>query len=583
MPHRSSTMILKSTRKYVKYIYFVLGIVLIILGSFCLIYSKPFTERFIDSQMVLRPGGELTKFWATPDVNVSVDFYFFNWTNSQQFYDMSKKPKVNQVGPFSYIEVPYKKVFRWHEKNHTMDYAKIHYYHLDASRSKLALNDTLVSINALLAGAAAKSRHWPYLMRTVIDMALKFYKNGAVWTRTADEFFFKGFNDDIVNLLAVLPASLRSNLGLFMPWDRIGYAYARNGSTDFLGEHSMYTGVDDKSKMGQLVQWKGKNYTDAFRQGCNGIHGSPGEFQRTSLKKYESIEYFFTDFCRPVTADYDSEVYFKGVKGYRYKISPSVFDNGTMYPESKCYCDGECMPYGVFNISSCYYGLPLLISKPHFLDADPFYAEQVEGMAPNRTAHETYIILEPRTGLMLNLIGRLQLNVYIRPTTHIRSLPTKRNFAFPVVWFDMQMEISDFGAMVLRQINNFPLYGNILGIILIAVGFIVALWRPCREHWNKRYMQHMEINTLPNDADEKTNPVDLESKDISSTKDLFGLRSNLSSLMYITHPRRSLPIVISPLDDDDEAWRSCLDNEQRASSETTSSEECDTSVVDTDS
>lgn len=78
----------------------------------------------------------------------------------------------------------------------------------------------------ILQGAAAKSRHWPYLMRTVIDMALKFYKNGAVWTRTADEFFFRGFNDEIVNLLAVLPASLRYNLGVFMPWDRIGYTYA---------------------------------------------------------------------------------------------------------------------------------------------------------------------------------------------------------------------------------------------------------------------------------------------------------------------------------------------------------------------
>ncbi|XP_061399050.1 protein peste-like [Musca vetustissima] len=532
--------------------------------------------------MILRPGGELTKMWATPDVNVSVDFYFFNWTNSEEFYDMSKKPKVNEVGPFSYIEVPYKKVFKWHDNNHTVDYGKTHYYHLNTTRSKLGLNDTLVSINALLAGAAAKSRHWPYLMRTVIDMALKFYKNGAVWTRTADEFFFRGFNDDIVNLLAVLPASLRYNLGVFMPWDRIGYAYARNGSTDYLGVHSIHTGVGDKSQLGQMVQWKGKNYTDVFASGCNGVHGSPGEFQRTNLKKYESIEYYFTDFCRPVTADYDSEVYYKGVWAYRYKISPSAFDNGTMYPENKCFCDGECLPYGVFNISSCYYGIPILISKPHFMDADPFYADQVEGIAPNRTAHETYLILEPRTGLMMHLTGRLQLNIYIRPTTHIRSFPTKRNFAFPVVWFDMTMEISDYGASLLRHVKNFPMYCDIMGIVLVILGLIVALWQPCRDHWNKRYVRHMEINALPSDEDAKVIPGDLDAKDISSTKDLFGLRSNFSSLMYITHPRRSLPIVISHLDGDDEAWRSCLSEEQRASSEGTSSssssEECDTSL-----
>uniref|UniRef100_A0A1I8MRM7 CD36 family protein n=1 Tax=Musca domestica TaxID=7370 RepID=A0A1I8MRM7_MUSDO len=578
MPHRSSTMILKSTRKYVKYFYIFLGTSLIALGGFFLIYSRPLLDRFIDSQMILRPGAELTKMWATPDVNVTVDFYFFNWTNAEDFYDMSTKPKFNQVGPFSYIEVPHKKIFKWHDNNHTMDYAKIHYYHYDAERSKLGLNDTLVSINALMVGAAAKSRHWPYLMRTVIDMALKFYKNGAVWTRTADEFFFRGFNDEIVNLLAVLPASLRYNLGVFMPWDRIGYAYARNGSTDFLGTHSIHTGVGDKTKLGELLLWKGQNRTKAFSNGCNAIHASPGEFQKTNLKKYESIEYFFTDFCRAVKADYDSEVYYKGVRAFRYKISPSAFDNGTTYPESKCYCDGECMPFGVFNISSCYYGLPILISKPHFMDADPFYANGVEGMAPNRSAHETYIIVEPRTGLVMNLQGRLQLNIYIRPTTHIRSFPTKRNFAFPVAWFDMTMEVSDFGAMTLRLLTNFPLYCDILGIILILLGIIVALWKPCRDHWNKRYLQHMEINTLPSEEDEKLPSSDLESKDISSNKDLFGLRSNFSSLMYITHPRRSLPIVISHLEGDDEAWRSCLDEEQRAASEVTSSEECDTSL-----
>lgn len=76
-----------------------------------------------------------------------------------------------------------------------------------------------------LQGAASKSKHWSYVKQTVIDMALKFYKNGVVWKKTADEFYFKGFNDDIINLLAVLPVSFRSSLNLLIPWDRIGYCY----------------------------------------------------------------------------------------------------------------------------------------------------------------------------------------------------------------------------------------------------------------------------------------------------------------------------------------------------------------------
>lgn len=194
----------------------------------------------------------------------------------------------------------------------------------------------------------------------------------------------------------------------------------RNGSTEFLGEHSIHTGVRDITKLGQMVQWKGKNYTETFPSQCNAVKSSPGEFQRTKLKRHESVEYFFTDFCRAARLDYLDDVIIDGVLGYRYTISPSVFDNGTLYPESECYCNGECVPYGVFNISGCYFGLPIFISKPHFMDADPWFAEKVVGMKPNRSLHDTTIVLEPRTGLMLKLIARLQLNIRVTPSSHIR-------------------------------------------------------------------------------------------------------------------------------------------------------------------
>lgn len=146
---------------------------------------------------------------------------------------------------------------------------------------------------------------------------------------------------------------------------------------------------------------------------------------------------------------------------------------------------------------------------------------------------------------------------------------------FPVVWFDMRMHVSSFAAMVLRHLTRLPLYADILGAILIIVGTMIIAWRPCRDRWNKRYVRHMEINTLGEDED------DSKAEDIDETKEinkdiLFGLRSNFSSLMYITHPRRSLPIVISHHDDDEESWKACLDEDRRQQTETTS-EDCDTS------
>lgn len=182
----------------------------------------------------------------------------------------------------------------------------------------------------------------------------------------------------------------------------------------------MGTGVGDMDQFGQLLLWNGKNYTEHFPQQCSSIKGSPGEFQKTNLKKNESIQYFFTDFCRSVVLDYLDEVMVEGVLGYRYIISPNVFDNGTLNRANECYCNGECLPYGSLNVSGCWFGLPVFVTNPHFMDADLFFISQVEGLKPDKNIHTTTAVLEPRTGFMLELKGRLQLNFYIQPSSHIR-------------------------------------------------------------------------------------------------------------------------------------------------------------------
>jgi hypothetical protein len=35
------------------------------------------------------------------------------------------------------------------------------------------------------------------------------------------------------------------------------------------------------------------------------------------------------------------------------------------------------------------------MSYPHFLDADPYFREKVNGMNPDRKRHQVYVTLEP--------------------------------------------------------------------------------------------------------------------------------------------------------------------------------------------
>ena len=38
---------------------------------------------------------------------------------------------------------------------------------------------------------------------------------------------------------------------------------------------------------------------------------------------------------------------------------------------------------------------PVFASKPHFLDADPDYLKNVTGLHPNRSIHDSYLVIEP--------------------------------------------------------------------------------------------------------------------------------------------------------------------------------------------
>lgn len=50
---------------------------------------------------------------------------------------------------------------------------------------------------------------------------------------------------------------------------------------------------------------------------------------------------------------------------------------------------------GLQNISPCQFGAPVYISNPHFYQSHPKLLEEVEGLVPNKSLHETYFKIQP--------------------------------------------------------------------------------------------------------------------------------------------------------------------------------------------
>lgn len=98
---------------------------------------------------------------------------------------------------------------------------------------------------------------------------------------------------------------------------------------------------------------------------------------------------------RYIQYKYAQEVRISEIDGFKFVADSSLFDNGTADSNSKCFCNGQCLPSGVLNISMCKYDAPVFTSYPHFYQADPIYLNAFHGMKPDKDLHENYVALEP--------------------------------------------------------------------------------------------------------------------------------------------------------------------------------------------
>jgi hypothetical protein len=91
----------------------------------------------------------------------------------------------------------------------------------------------------------------------------------------------------------------------------------------------------------------------------------------------------------------------------------------------------------VFDISKCKFGVPIVISLPHFLHADPFYLTTLYGLSPNESKHNFYADVDSTTGTTVGLRARAQINVAINkaPGFRYRNIP---NIVWPVLWTEYQ-------------------------------------------------------------------------------------------------------------------------------------------------
>ena len=172
---------------------------------------------------------------------------------------------------------------------------------------------------------------------------------------------------------------------------------------------------------------------------------------------------------RVVELEYDEPAEIYDIKLLNFELAEDTFSPDPLY-----FMDTE----GLANLEVIekYRDVPVRVSKPHLLGTPSYIQQGVIGMLPQGKIHDTYVNVEPITGLVMDAALRAQVNFEVNPTEIY--LPNISNTIMPILWMEFSGEITEelaeqfkelvYGAMELKE--TVPLVGLAAGTALCVPG-----------------------------------------------------------------------------------------------------------------
>ncbi|KAI4454658.1 scavenger receptor class b type-1 sr-b1 [Holotrichia oblita] len=361
----------------------------------------------------------------------------------------------------------------------SFQHKKILHFVPELSKDK---NLKLIVPNIPLLSLGAHSNSWGAL-QGVASFVLKFGNHKPFIPLTPEELVY-GYDDPLVHLAHLFYPERKK------PPSKMAILLKRNHTEN--GEvNTIYSGVKDIENFGLLDNVNGARKLPYWDESpCNDLKASEGSFFPPSYytkSKQEIYHLYDKDVCRLIPLQYRKSETKHGIPVDVYTPADYMYQSVEKAPQNKCYCPGNeyCPPDGVQSIQPCHHDAPLYSSFPHFYNADPSLLEQVEGLNPKQELHESYLKIQPKTGVPLEALIRLQVNLKVNKSPKIRMMSKLPNMMLPIMW--IEEGVTDLTPALKRYIYlattfadiAYPLgtYGSILLGTCILIGVFINAYK----------------------------------------------------------------------------------------------------------
>eukprot|EP01059_Diplonema_ambulator_P013830 TRINITY_DN244_c0_g1_i1.p1 TRINITY_DN244_c0_g1~~TRINITY_DN244_c0_g1_i1.p1 ORF type:complete len:522 (+),score=186.29 TRINITY_DN244_c0_g1_i1:72-1637(+) len=413
--------------------------------------------------------------------------YVWNITNPEE-YLQGEKPDIEKIGPFVYRMFDWRENVTWSDddakENISFTYHNYNVFIPERTSPELDLKAKVYVPNFALQGVLTTVRSAlmdrPIVMNAAFEairVVLARDKEGILMHRTIDEVMW-GFYDPTLTALAdvaktfhiELPANLKGFIGLQMI-----------DTPEFYAQPSIqYSGTSDYKLTAEYRTWCGLEDLSQFWPEAPEIKGSDG--WQFSPNPDDTITLFIDALPAVVNITKWGKADIQGIHCHTYGLSAETWDNQSWFGQTH-YLYG---PNGVVNATASQTA-NIMVSKPHFLDADPYYASLLTGMEPaDRDRDDTTIWIEPITGSAVAANQRIMINLQMSPWLCEATEPIQGPFpgdcniaeaVIPMMIANQIISVPPNEADALKsQIYGIPNTVKLVAWILFGASFALIGW-----------------------------------------------------------------------------------------------------------
>lgn len=156
------------------------------------------------------------------------------------------------------------------------------------------------------------------------------------------------------------------------------------------------------------------------------------------ISKNDTIYTFSKNLPRTYDMVFSREVKLGNLNVYEFKFKDELYRRNKTDSSRDCLrkTGSVNLPDGLMDTSALTFGMPIALSPPHFYDYNGSWSDYLEGLNPNKEKHDSYMLVEPKTGIQMKTSARIQTNLVIPELTQATEINKFSGKIIPQMWME---------------------------------------------------------------------------------------------------------------------------------------------------